>query len=391
MTSSPRVLLLYAKAGAGHRRAAEAIATRLRQLGATVATHDAMRCTHPLFRAIYVGGGLGLITRLPRLFDLAYRATDRYAIERVLRGPRHQAQRLSSARLLNTIHAFRPDAIVCTHFLPAELCAGWRRSGQLTSPLLTVVTDFEPHRLWQHRGTDGYCVASEAAADRLALDGIDRSIIQVTGIPIQSEFASRLDRAAARDRLRIRPERPLLLIMGGGLGVGGIDHVARSLIRHPLDAQVTIITGSNRALRRQLKEMSADWIVRGFVDNMSDWLAAADVAISKAGGLAASELMAAAVPMIIPASGLTGHESANARYLVSQGAASMAESADDAIHQAARLLNDSAARAPMQAAALRAARPLAAEASAEFVLRRARCVKNETKYALRNTQYAIQG
>ncbi|HEY4720776.1 MAG TPA: hypothetical protein VII92_02945, partial [Anaerolineae bacterium] len=92
-----------------------------------------------------------------------------------------------------------------------------------------------------------------------------------------------------------------------------------------------------------------------------------------------------------PASGLTGHESANARYLVSLGAASMAESDDDAVHQAARLLNDSAARAPLQAAALRAARPLAAEVSAEFVLRRARCVKNETNYALRNAQYAIQG
>ncbi|MFN8595107.1 MAG: glycosyltransferase [Anaerolineae bacterium] len=61
-----------------------------------------------------------------------------------------------------------------------------------------------------------------------------------------------------------------------------------------------------------MKSLSPDWIVRGFVDNMPDWLAAADVAISKAGGLA-SELLAAGVPTIVPLR-LTGHEAINAEF-----------------------------------------------------------------------------
>ncbi|HZY44252.1 MAG TPA: galactosyldiacylglycerol synthase, partial [Anaerolineae bacterium] len=172
----PRILLLYATAGAGHRRAAEAVADQLRSRGASVTLLDTVRYAHPIFRAAYIGGGLKLIIRLPRVYDLAYRLSDRSSIDRVLRGPRQRAEQLSARSLLHAIQNVKPDALICTHFLPAELCAGWRRSHQLSAPLVTVITDFEPHRMWLHLGTNGYCVATEEAADRLMLDGIDRSM-----------------------------------------------------------------------------------------------------------------------------------------------------------------------------------------------------------------------
>src|SRR5512143_4233403 len=80
----PRILLLYATAGAGHRRAAEAIAEQLRDC-AIVAVQDIVTLTHPLFRTLYVGGGLGLITRWPRLYSVAYRVSDRPGVDRLIR------------------------------------------------------------------------------------------------------------------------------------------------------------------------------------------------------------------------------------------------------------------------------------------------------------------
>jgi processive 1,2-diacylglycerol beta-glucosyltransferase len=385
MTHSPRLLLLYATAGDGHRRAAEAVADQLRLRGAQVGLLDAVPFTHPIFRAIYVGGGLNLIIRLPRLYHAAYRLTDRSSIDRVLRGPRSRAQQLSTRSLLHAITAFQPDAIICTHFLPAELCAGWRQSDQITVPVYTVVTDFEPHRLWQHPALNGYCVATAEAADRLVADGIDRSIIQVTGIPIQAEFASLPDRVTAKTRLQLDPDRSLLLLMGGGLGIGGIDLLTRALVQRPIDSQVAIITGHNRSLRRRLRQQAPHWIVRGFVGNMPDWLAAADVVISKAGGLAASELMAAGVPTIIPPS-LRGHETSNANYFSACGAAIKADSIPGAIDQAEALLQDAALQHQMRSAALSFARPRAAEDVAEFVLRNSYCVRENFTYALRSTQ-----
>jgi processive 1,2-diacylglycerol beta-glucosyltransferase len=378
VTYSPRILIFYAEAGAGHRRAAEAIAQPLTERGAAVSLIDAMRFTHPLFRAVYVGGGLKLITRLPRLYHLAYQLSDQPAIDRALRGPRYRSQQISTRALYRAIESFQPDAIICTHFLPAELCAGWQRNGQLRPPLCTVVTDFDPHFLWQHPGTDLYCVPTDAARTRLIQDGIDPAIVEVTGIPIGSGFAALPDRSFVAQRVHLDPQRAVVLIMGGGLGVGAIEAVARSLPAHPLDAQFVFITGSNHALRRRLKAMSKTWLVRGFVNNMPDWLAAADVAVSKAGGLAGSELLAAGVPAIIPRA-LTGHEARNADYLASTGAALLASSAADAVARVDQLLQDPARRAAMRRAALRAARPTAASLIAERI---ADLARSPARYAL---------
>ena len=382
MTHSPRILLFYAEAGAGHRRAAEAVAHALTS-HATLTLIDTMRFTHPLFRAVYRGGGLGLITRLPRLYHLAYQLSDQPAVDRVLRRPRYHSQQLSTRSIFRAIEAFQPDTIVCTHFLSAELCAGWRRSGRLRVPLCTVVTDFDPHFMWQHAGTDLYCVPNELARARLQQDGIDSTIIAVTGIPIGAAFTALPDRHTAAQRLGLDPQRSIVLVMGGGLGVGAMEDVARSLVRQPLDAQIIFITGSNHALRRRLKAMSPTWIVRGFVSNMPDWLAAADVAISKAGGLAGSELLAAGVPTIIPRA-LTGHEAYNAEYLAATGAALLADSAAAGLAQADRLLHEPQLRAALRRAALHAARPRAAALVADRVINLSRSF---TEYALPGTDH----
>ncbi len=378
MTYSPRILIFYAEAGAGHRRAAEAVAQALVKRGATVSLIDAMRYTHPLFRAVYVGGGLKLITRLPRLYRLAYHLSDQSAINRVLRGPRYRSQQISTRALFRNIESFEPDAIICTHFLPAELCAGWRRSGRLRMPLCTVVTDFDPHFLWQHPGTDLYCVPTDEARARLIQDGIDPAIVEVTGIPIGHGFAALPDRSSAAQRLHLDLHQAVVLIMGGGLGVGAIEAVAQALLAHPLDAQPVFITGSNHALRRRLKAMSKTWMVRGFVNNMPDWLAITDVAISKAGGLAGSELLAAGVPTIIPRT-LTGHEARNADYLASTGAALLVDSAAEAVGRADQLLHEPVSCAAMRHAAVRVARPNAASLIADHIVV---AVRSPARYSL---------
>ncbi len=371
MTTSPRILILYAEAGAGHRRAAEALAEELLARGAAVQQQDVMRLAHPMFRAAYVGGGLSLITHHPRLYGAGYHFTDVPAVDRLLRAPRLLAQQISLPRLFQAITAFQPDVLVCTHFLPTELCAGWRRTGRLSIPLHTVITDFDPHFFWQHSGVDAYYVPTEAARNRLIRDGIDPVMIHATGIPIEQRFACQPDRGAAARRLRIDLDRPVLLIMGGGLGVGAIEAVARRLLAHPLDAQCVFITGSNHDLRRKLKAMSHRWIVRGFVDNMPDWLAVADVAISKAGGLAASELLAMGVPTLVPRV-LTGHEARNADYFASTGAALRVDAAAEAVAQAERLLRDPIEREVMRQAGWHAARPLAARRIADLIWHAAR-------------------
>ncbi len=312
VTHSPRILIFYAEAGAGHRRAAEAMAQPLAERGAAVSLIDAMRFTHPLFRAVYVGGGLGLITRLPRLYRSGLSpqrsARDRSGAARTalsLAADQH-ARALPHDRILSTrrdhLHAFSARRIV--RGLAAQRPAA--RAGV--------------HR--RHRFRSAFHVAARRHRSVLRPDDEARARLirrwdrsgdrRRDRHPDRSGFAALPDRSSAARRVHLDPDRAVVLIMGGGLGVGAMEAVARSLLAHPLDAQFVFITGSNHALRRRLKAMSKTWIVRGFVNNMPDWLAAADVAISKAGGLAGSELLAAGVPTIIPwaLDGPRGHERA---------------------------------------------------------------------------------
>src|SRR3972149_2423155 len=93
---SPRILILHASTGAGHRRAAEAVKAALQARNATVEMIDSVRHIHPLFKLVYVQGGLGMITRMPRVFGALYRMADRPLVDRLMRLPRYRPQRVSA-------------------------------------------------------------------------------------------------------------------------------------------------------------------------------------------------------------------------------------------------------------------------------------------------------
>ncbi len=367
---APRILLLHASTGAGHRRAAEALKAALQARNAIVEMLDSVRYIHPLFRLVYVGGGLGMITRLPRVFGVLYSLSDWRVVDRLMRLPRYGAQRAGARPLLRAVRARAPDAVICTHFLPAELLAAWRRRSTLAAPLYVVITDFEPHRIWEHAGIDAYFVASEYAAQRLIDDGIRRDAIHVTGIPISADFTRRFDRSALKTRLGFDPARPLILVTGGGLGAGSIEVIAREASRCRSQAQFAFVAGSNVDLRARLERRVSGMGGRalGYVSNMQEWLAAADVAIGKAGGLTGSEMLAAGVPFVVPP-GVKGHEDRNAAYLQACGAAVVAKSIGQAVEAALSIAQQAERRERMRSAARLAARPRAAHAIAAVVLR----------------------
>ncbi len=368
--TAPRVLLMHASAGAGHRRAAEALKYALQARNATTEVIDSVRYVHPLFRLMYVAGGLGMITRMPRVFGTLYRLSDRRSVDRVMRWPRYGAQRISARPLLRAVRGFAPDAVICTHFLPAELLAAWRRKARLTAPLYVVITDFEPHRMWEHAGIDAYFVASEYAAQRLTDDGVPPEAVHVTGIPILPDFTRRYDQSVLKTRFGFDPSRPLILVTGGGLGAGSIASIAREASDRRAETQFAFVTGSNTALRARLERQfsSLGWRALGYVSNMQEWLAAADVAIGKAGGLTGSEVLAAGLPFVIPP-GVRGHEDRNALYLQGCGAATVAESISQAVEAALSIASDPDRCERMRSAARLAARPRAAHAVAAVVLR----------------------
>lgn len=374
-----RILLLSVSAGAGHLRAAqaiEAVANRDGAAGWAVATHlDAMDFVGAAFRKLYTDFYIKLVNKAPALWGYLYHATNDAPPDSALQRLRRGVERLNAGALLREIAAFKPDAIICTHFLPAEILSRALRQGQLNCPVWVQVTDFDLHRMWVHDCMRGYFAASDEVAYRMRDLGIPAGRIHVTGIPIMPAFDPAL--AASRPQLArdagLDPARRTLLLMGGGAGLGSLDAIARRLLALDEDFQLIVLAGKNAhalaALRALAQRHPGRLLAQGFTDRVQQLMACADLVITKPGGLTTSECLAMGLPMIVNAP-IPGQEERNADYLLEQGVALKAFDGATLEYRVRLLLRDPARLAAMRARAVALGRPGAAAAVLAQVLER---------------------
>ena len=109
------------------------------------------------------------------------------------------------------------------------------------------------HAKWVHDHIEGYCVASEEVAARLADKGVARENIHVTGIPIASMFGQPLVRETCAREIGIDPARMTLLMMSGGVGLAGAEKLAERLLKLPADFKIVALAGRNAELLAQVR------------------------------------------------------------------------------------------------------------------------------------------
>src|SRR3954469_18583471 len=184
ISDAMRLLILSVSAGAGHVRAAQALeAAATLAVPKITATHlDLLTLVPKEFKKLYGEQYIKLVERLPQLWSWLYTKADRPSRDSLVGRLKRAAEKLNTRKLDAEIARLAPDAIVCTHFLPAELLSRARAKGKKLPPVWVQVTDFDVHALWVHEHVDRYCVASEEIAFRLADRGVPRGKISVTGI-----------------------------------------------------------------------------------------------------------------------------------------------------------------------------------------------------------------
>ena len=369
----PRIAILHATAGAGHKHAAQAIALGIaeREPGALVREVDALVFASQFYRRTYTQTYNAMAARAPGLWGVLYHS---WSSERVNRGTapvRLALDRLNLRRLVRVVGREQPDAVVCTHFLPVEALSPVRGRGRLRVPLYCVITDFTAHPFWAFPHVDRYFVGSPQVAEELAGHGVERGRIEVTGIPVAPRFARPIGREVARARLGLPATGPMVLIMGGGQGVGPLASLAERVAALAAAPVVVVVCGTNRRLREHVAALDAARAgqVRalGYTTEVDALLEACDLVVSKAGGLTCAEALVKRAPLVIYRP-TPGQEVANAAFLEASGVAVRAASIDEVAAHIEHWLADPAAREQVRAAAGRIARPAAAETIARCVL-----------------------
>src|SRR5262245_49341977 len=250
-----RILVLSASVGAGHLRAAEAVEAALRQIApeARVVNRDVLEMTNRLFRRIYAKSYLDLVNKAPHVLGYFYDLLDQPPKStRAGDWLRKVLQKLNLKGFVKFLHSEPWDLVINTHFLPAEIIAALKKEKKIRTPQATVVTDFDTHRLWFNQPCERYFVASAEGAVYLASWGVPREHIFLTGIPVHPVFGQNKKRDDCLGKHGLASDRPVVLQLAGGFGVGPIEKLYKSLLSVETPIQLVAVCGRNEALRTKL-------------------------------------------------------------------------------------------------------------------------------------------
>jgi UDP-N-acetylglucosamine:LPS N-acetylglucosamine transferase len=375
--AGPTCLLLTSSLGHGHLQAAENICTALRDQdpGARLHTIDFWSLMNPgvanAVRRVY----LRLVEERPALYEQLY-ALDEHTWRHLLEADRPPASVLELLRLVDAVRAdvamghpaagphlvdrllfpmlcatlpgnplplpangvvlrlalvklawdnlarrlerqvrkLRPDVVAGTQMIPSALLAAVKRRTAIDVPSIAVVTDFGLHDFWRQAETDLFCVGHESVGAGCEPESQRTA---VTGLPLAPDFEEPPDRNAARQALGIEPVAPLVLVLGGGLGLG-VAKVAARVLTSRQDVRVVAVAGRNTEARTSLEQLASQYPGRvtafGWTGRMATLMRAADIVVGKPGGLTVAECMACGRPLLATGC-LRGQEGYNLRFL----------------------------------------------------------------------------
>ena len=282
-----KILILTGKFGMGHWSASQSLRLQLLDAFPTaqIDVDDFFAYAMPdASEAIYKAFSL-LVTRGSGLYNTYYKCTENLSVK-----GGGLLDKLFQERLQQRLEEYRPDVVVATHPTCAQVVSDYKAETVDPLPLLTCITDLTSHSEWLAEGTDCYLVGSRDIRDRLCQKGVARDRICVTGIPVKPQFKEPVRRGGG-------PERHLL-IMGGGLGLLPRKERFYEELNTLEGVRTTIIAGNNRKVYERLHGKYENIEVVGFTDRVYDYMAQADLMLSKPGGITLFETIFSELPIL---------------------------------------------------------------------------------------------
>ena len=362
MAGASKILILTLSFGSGHLRAAETLRDEFsrRHPDAEVRYIDALKGCRLPFRAFYVWTYWLMIRYAPGLWG-------KFFASRVERKDQQTAPvwswRWGCHHVLRQIKEFQPDQIVCCEVGASELAVIARRDRFTTASICNVITDFEGEPIWVKPEAILYSVANASVGRQLETWGAQAASVKVCGIPIGVKFRARYDDAETRQLFGL-DDRPVVLLMGGGMGPTRMDVVVSALLKTEQRLQIVALPGGDARTAERLERLSSTentaLKVIGWTDDIARLMQAATLLISKGGGLTLAEAAASALPVVL-FDLIPGPEHSNASYFVEAGAAISTSNSAETAAVALEILNDESRLDAMSRAAARLAKPDAAE------------------------------
>ncbi len=280
----PHILFYFSDTGGGHRSAAEAIMEALKlEYGDsyTVEMVDFFKdYAPPPFNR--VSELYPQMVKAPRLWQASFYATDGRRTARMITSALWPYAREPIRKLVRDHPA---DLIVTVH--PLANTFALRSLGRERPPFYTVVTDMvTPHALWFDARSDHIFVPTETAREKAIAYNMPADKLEVVGLPVAARFCLPVgNKRPVRKRLGWPVDKPIVLLVGGGEGMGPLGKVARAIDASGLDVGLVVVCGRNEKLKASLQALTWDnpAFIYGFTRELPDFMRASDIIVTKAG------------------------------------------------------------------------------------------------------------
>lgn len=336
-----KVLLLSCSTGEGHNHCALAVQEALERRGHQAEFLDMLNMFGDPGPLSFDKILNRISTKAPDVFGMMYHAGQMYSATGVT-SPVYLANTRHAKQLYDFICENGYDAVVCSHLFPMETLTHLRRRGLNPAKCYGILSDYTCIPFLVETDLDGYFVPHEEVRGDCARAGVPAEKLRTTGMPVAGRFTVRMTRQEAREALGLPQEKKIYLIMTGGIGCGDAVTLCSAIRRVPdEDSLLCVLPGRNEELRSALEsEYHGQGVLTvPFTDKVAVYMRAADVLLSKAGGISSSEAAVAGVPLVHTMA-IPGVETLNAEFFARHGMSFFAKNADEAARFADRLIYD---------------------------------------------------
>ena len=362
----PKILIISSDTGGGHGSAAAAIVAGVQKFfeGESYAVR--------VVRAIEESHAV--TEKLVRFYNWLLRNRQHWmkylywCVNRFRPETRQFFQKRCIGYILELFERWCPHVVVSVHPLTQHLLGRVLKELKLADriPLVSVVTD-PYYGFWKGWACDDvtlYLVATAGARQQLIDYGIAPERIKISGMPVHPKFAYPGEAAAraARHALDLDPEKFTVFVNAGWEGGGNVPQIFRELVRGKLDVQAIFLAGRNEELKLEVESLASTATfpvkVIGYSEHVEQLMGAANVMISKLGGLTTFEAFSCRLPIIADATTQPmPQEAGAARLIVKRGAGVLLERATDIVPVIKRMVEDTAHYSALRAATVGLAIP----------------------------------
>lgn len=346
-----RILILSCNTGEGHNTTARAIREEAQKHGDTVDIINALSYWPSGTEKFLCEGQVFLYKNLPELFGAGYRFFEIAAekTSKKLEAGKKQGQGMSlllrepAERLYEELSEGAYDAIISVHVFASLMLSEIRRRHGKEQPVYFIATDYTCSPGAGFADYDYAVIPAPELVEEFVSLGARRESLLPYGIPVNEAFYHKLERAEAKERLGLPAERRVVLLMGGSMGCGPIEKtVAAILDTLPDDSLLVAVCGRNERLLLRLQRMALKnrkLYPVGFTRDISVYMDASELIVTKAGGLSSTEAAVKHLPIVF-IDAIPGLETHNRDFFEEHGYAVYGASPEEIAMIVSDLMND---------------------------------------------------